>query len=94
MHKDVFYLTGKVNVIGELEQIKRQGIPDIYKRVLTIETDDGQILFPELRNRRLNLLDANSIATGNEVEVQYIFQGSEKNGKMYNNIYVSDIKNI
>lgn len=94
MDKDVFYLTGEVRFIGELERIKRQGIPDIHKRVLTVETIDGQILFPEVRNRRLSLLDDNNIQEGSEIELQYIFQGSEKNGKRYNNIYISDIKRI
>ena len=92
--KSYHTLKGTVHLVGELVHIKREGIPDLYKRVLTVETPDGQILFPELRNGRLRALESENIAQGSTVEIQYLFQGSEKNGKRYNNIYIHNIKNI
>jgi hypothetical protein len=92
--KNYFKLKGTVHLIGELVHIKREGIPDLHKKVLTVETPDGQVLFPEVRNGKLKMLEAEGIAQGSTVEIEYLFQGSEKNGKRYNNIYVFSIKKI
>lgn len=92
--KSYFNLKGTVHLVGEPIHIKRDGIPDLHKRVLTVETPDGQILFPELRNGKLKMLETEGIKQGSTVEIQYLFQGSEKNGKRYNNIYIYSIKSI
>lgn len=94
VEKSYFNLKGTVHVIGELVHIKRDGIPDLYKKVLTVETPDGQVLYPELRNGKLKMLESENITQGSTVEIQYLFQGSEKNGKRYNNIYIFSIKGI
>jgi len=92
--KTPIILQGTVQLIDELVIVDRKslGIPDLRKRVVTFETHDGQILFPEIRNRRLQLLD--NITIGDLVELSITFQGSEKNDKKYNNIYIHDIKKI
>ncbi len=92
--KNYFKLKGTVHVVGELVHIERQGIPDLHKKVLTVETPDGQVLFPEVRNGKLRMLEIEGITQGSTVEIEYLFQGSEKNGKRYNNIYVFSIKKI
>lgn len=94
VEKSYFNLKGTVHEVGELVHIKRDNIPDLYKKVLTVETPDGQILYPELRNGKLKMLDEHNIGQGSTVEIEYLFQGSEKNGKRYNNIYVNSIKPI
>ena len=94
IEKSYFSLKGTVHVVGDLVHIKREGIPDLYKRVLTVETPDGQVLFPELRNGKLKLIEAELIKQGSLVEIQFLFQGSEKSGKRYNNIYIYSIKKI
>lgn len=86
-----FKLKAKVQLISDLVHIERKTKPDLYKRVITLETSDGQILFPEIRNNRLKLLERENITVGSNVEVEYSFQGSEKNGKIYNNIYINSI---
>lgn len=94
VEKSYFKLKGTVHVVGDLVHIERNDIPDLHKRVLTVETPDGQILFPELRNGRLKMLESENITQGSTVEIEYLFQGSEKNGKRYNNIYIYSIKAI
>lgn len=94
MKKEYFKLKGVVTEIGELVHIQRTNIPDLYKRVLVVETIDGQKLYPELRNAKLKLLDREQINEGSAVEVEYSFEGSEKNGKRYNNIYLNSIKRV
>lgn len=92
--KNYFKLKGTVHVVGEELHIERNGIPDLFKRVLTIETPDGQILYPELRNAKLKMIESEGIKQGSTVEIEYLFQGSEKNDKRYNNIYIYSIKSI
>ena len=94
MKKEYFKLKGVVTEIGELVHIQRTNIPDLYKRVLVVETIDGQKLYPELRNAKLKLLDREQINEGSTVEVEYSFEGSEKNGKRYNNVYLNSIKRV
>lgn len=87
-------LVAQVKEIGELVQIRRTTKPDMYKKVLTLETSDGQILFPEIRNNTLKVLDREGIIEGTIVEVQLSFQGSEKGGNKYNNILIQNIKKV
>lgn len=94
VEKNYFTLKGTVQLIGELTHIKRVGIPDLYKQVLTVETPDEQVLFLELRNGKLKLLETENIEEGSAVEINFTFQGSEKNEKRYNNIYIHSIKLI
>lgn len=94
MVKQLFELKGTITNMDELIHIRREGIPDLYKRVLTIEMDDTQVLFVEVRNKRLKLLEKEMIELYNRVEIKFNFQGSEKNGKRYNNIYVISIKKL
>ncbi len=94
MKKEYFKLKGVVTEIGELVNIQRTNIPDLYKRVLVVETIDGQKLYPELRNAKLKLLDREQINESSTVEIEYSFEGSEKNGKRYNNIYLNSIKRV
>lgn len=94
IEKSYFNLKGTVHLVGDLVHIERNKIPDLYKKVLTVETPDGQILFPELRNGKLKMLESENITQGSTVEIEYLFQGSEKSGKRYNNIYIHSIKAI
>jgi hypothetical protein len=93
MRKDYLKIKGMVTEIGDLVHIKREGIPDLYKKVLTVQTVDEQILYPEVRNGKLKQLDG-IIEEGNIVEIEFSFEGSEKNDKRYNNIYVNNIVKV
>jgi len=92
MKKDYLKIKGVITEIGELVHIQREGIPDLYKRVLTLETNDEQVLYPEVRNVKLKMLD--NLYENSVVEIEFSFEGSEKNGKRYNNIYVNNITKL
>ena len=89
MKKEYLKIKGVITEIGELVHIQREGIPDLYKKILTIETIDEQVLYPEVRNAKLKLLE--NMYENSIVEIEFSFEGSEKNGKRYNNIYVNNI---
>lgn len=92
MQQQPIAIQGTVTRIGDLERIQRSTKPDLHKRVLTFVSEDGQMLFPEIRNRKLDLLQG--IKEGDKVVLNFIFQGSEKNGKRYNNVYACDIAKL
>lgn len=89
-----FKLKGKLQFIQDLQVIQRNNAPELYKKMLTLETPDGQILYAELRNHKVNLIEKNDINVQDDVLVEFSFQGSEKNGKRYNNIYINSIQKI
>ena len=94
MEKSYFKLKATVQLVGELIHIERENKFDLFKKVLTLETPDGQVLFPEIWNNKLKVLERENIGVGCAVEIEYCFQGSEKNGKIYNNIFIHKITKL
>lgn len=93
MEKEIFRLAGTVEEISDVIQIRRLEKPDLFKKVLTIKSfESGQILYPEVRNTGLKVLETEGIEVGSLVEITFIFQGTEKDGKKYNNILIQTIK--
>ena len=92
--KQITYYNGTVLEIDDLLHIERNGIPDLFKRVLVFRTDDGQEFYPELRNQRLKMLEREQITEGSKVVLGITLEGSQKNGKRYNNIYINSIKKV
>lgn len=90
--KETLKLKGKVTHIGEIQTFKRPGKPDLSKQILSLETKDEQKLFCEIRKN--NFEKSQFIRTGHEVEIEFVFSGSEKNGKQYNNIIIYEINII
>lgn len=88
-------IRAQVKEVGELEQIRRTTKPDMYKRLISLSTADGQLLYAEIRNSGLKTLDRSGIVEGTIVDVEISFQGSEKaDGKKYNNILIRNITRV
>jgi hypothetical protein len=77
---------------GPKRTFKEGTLAEFSKMVLSLVTVDDQMLFVEVRNRRIEELD--NIPEGAIVNVDFIFAGSEKNGKRYNNLIVTKISRI
>lgn len=92
--ENLFTIQATVKEVGDLVQIRRTTKPDMYKRVLTLELSDGNLLYPEIRNASLKILEREGIEEGTKVESIIMFQGSEKDGKKYNNVIINQIKKI
>ena len=92
IHKNYFTIQGKIEEISDLVHIVRKDLPDLYKKMLVVTISDGQKLFPEIRNKNLSQLD--NIKTNDIVNIEFTFEGSEKNGKRYNNIYINQITKV
>jgi hypothetical protein len=81
-----------VHDISELITIERKDNRDMKKIMVTLETTDGQVLFAELRNNKIDLMNKVKLAVKDKVTVSFTFQGSQKKDKKYNNIYIVTIK--
>ena len=87
-----FILKGTVTEIGDMVQIRRTTKPDIYKKILAVETMDNQKVYMEIRNTGIKELEREGIDEGSLVEIEYLFEGSEKDGKKYNNVVIKNIR--
>lgn len=87
-------IVGIIKEIGALEQIRRTSKPDIFKRLVTILQEDGQVFYGEIRNNNIKILEREGLEIGDEVIVDIIFQGNEKDGKKYNNILIHSVKRL
>jgi hypothetical protein len=92
MERDFIKQVGYVSKITEKIEIIREGKPNLIKRTFTFTSVDGQKHYPEIRNSKVDLLDY--VSEGDMVEILFILQGSEKNGKKYNNILINSIRKI
>lgn len=89
-----FTLQGTVTEISNIIQIRRTIKPDIYKKIITVITSDNQKVFMEIRNTGIKELEREGIEVGSFVEAEYLFEGSEKDDKKYNNVVIKNIKLI
>lgn len=80
--------------ISEVVHVKRDNVPDLYKRIITVVEPDEQTSFCELRNAKLKLFERLQLQEGDNVLIEYSHEGSEKNGKKYNNIYINNISKL
>lgn len=85
-------IKGFVTYISDLIQIRRTTKPDLFKKSLDIITQDQQKIFVEVRNTGIKELDREGIKVGSYVEVEFLFEGSEKDGRKYNNVVARNIK--
>lgn len=90
----VFNLCGFITDIGEIQQIRRTTKPDILKRTISVITEDNQKVFMEIRNASIKELQREGVENNSYVNIGFVFEGSEKNGKKYNNIIIKNIKLI
>lgn len=90
MNKVLFKIKANLIKIGEIESFQRVGKQPLRKQSLSLETDDGQKLFCEARPKTFE--EVTFMRVGMKIEIDFIFIGSEKNGKQYNNIIIENIR--
>ena len=85
-------ITGTITLIEEEKIITRKEKESFSKVVITLETTDNQIVFIEVKNSKIKELELKNIKLHDYVTVCYIFKGSIKNEKRYNNIILVSIE--
>ena len=86
------FITGYITYISPEIEVNNVGRPMYLKRMVTVISNDGQKFFGEIRKNKLTLLD--SINTRQELKIGYLYEGSEKDNKRYNNIYIDTLENV
>lgn len=91
--KNNYVLVGILEDMTEQMHFNNKG-SDLYKRVLTIKTEDSQIIYPEIRNSNLKLLELEQIVLKDKVQIFFTFEGSTLQDKKFNNIHIHAIKKL
>lgn len=86
MQKEKNIIYGKIHNVGPIISVNRSEKKPLKKRIVSVETQDQQLIFFESRNN-LN----RNLEIGTFVKVEYYFAGSIKGDRNYNNIIASNI---
>lgn len=90
-YKACTYFTGTFEAMTPPVIIDRVG-KKIQRSLITITTEDGQTGFFEARDRIIGFIEANNIKIGQKVKVGFVFMGSQKEDRQYNNIFINEIE--
>ncbi len=90
--KQLTWTDAIVDKISDMEIINRPGKEPVEKKTLTLITEDGQKGFFEAKRYVLSKLTTLEITEGARVSVGFVFVGTEKNGKVYNNLFINEIE--
>jgi DNA helicase TIP49 (TBP-interacting protein) len=88
--KELTYLVGHFESMTPIEIIEHK---DRKKRrsVVTIVTEDEQKLFLEIREAMINKISKLGIVNGDMVKIGFVFLGSEKGERKFNNLFLNSI---
>jgi len=73
------------------ETIVAEGKIPKRRALVTIVTEDEQKAFFEVRDVVISRIEKMGIRTGDQIEIGFVFIGSEKNGRTYNNLFINQI---
>lgn len=89
--KKLTTITGYFQGMSKPEAIIVEGKPTKKRAIITITTEDEQKAFFEVRDAIIAKVDKIGIRKGDEVEIGFVFIGSDKNGRLYNNLFINKI---
>ena len=89
--KNLTPFTGYFEGMSKPELIVIEGKPTKKRAIITIITEDEQKAFFEVRDAIIARVEKLGIRKGDEVSVGFVFIGSEKNNKIYNNLFINEI---
>lgn len=87
-------LVGYFEKMSTPEDIIIERKPSKKRAVVTIVTEDGQKAFFEIRDGIIARIEKMGIRLGDQVEIGFVFIGSEKNGRIYNNLFINEINYV
>lgn len=83
--------TGYFQGMSKPELIIMEGKPTKKRAIVTIITEDEQKAFFEIRDAIIARIEKIGIRKGDEIQIGFVFIGSEKNNKIYNNLFINEI---
>lgn len=88
--KSLTYLTGYFDSMTPIETIEHEGRKK-RRSVVTVVTEDEQKLFLEVREAVINKIEKLGIINGDAVEIGFVFLGSQKGERRFNNLFLNFI---
>lgn len=85
-------IVGKVEEIGDLIVVNREGKTPLFKVVVTLSAPGDQLLYVDVLNKRIGEMNDAGIKKGSTVEVLFSFKGSNQADKKFNNIFCERIQ--
>ena len=89
--KQLYYFTGYFESMSTPETISKEGKPTKKRSVVKVTTEDEQTVYFEVRDAVISRIEKLGLISGDVVEIGFVFIGSEKNGRTYNNIFINQI---
>lgn len=89
--KKLTMFTGYFQSMSKPELIIAEGRPTKKRAIVSIITEDDQKAFFEVRDAIIARVEKLGIRKGDEVQIGFVFIGSEKNGRIYNNLFINEI---
>lgn len=89
--KKLTMFTGYFQSMSKPELIIAEGRPTKKRAIVSITTEDEQKAFFEVRDAIIARIEKLGIRKGDEVLIGFVFIGSEKNGRVYNNLFINVI---
>ncbi len=82
---------GYFEKMSTLELIPVEGKQTKKRAVVTVVTEDEQKAFFEVREAVISRIEKMGIRPGDQIQIGFVFIGSEKNGRTYNNLFINQI---
>lgn len=89
--KNLTFLQGYFEKMSSPEAIIIEGRDPKKRAVVTIVTEDEQKAFFEVRDAVIARIEKLGLRPGDQIEIGFVFIGSEKNGRTYNNLFINQI---
>jgi hypothetical protein len=89
--KNLTPFIGYFEKMSKPEAIKIEGRDPKKRAIVTITTEDQQKAFFEVRDAVIARIEKLGLRPGDQVEIGFVFIGSEKNGRTYNNLFINQI---
>lgn len=89
--KKLTTFTGYFQTMSKPELIILENKPTKKRALVTIITEDEQKAFFEIRDAIIAKIEKLGLRKGDEVQIGFVFIGSEKNNKTYNNLFINEI---
>lgn len=89
--KKLTTFTGYFQAMSKPELITLEGKPTKKRAIVTIVTEDEQKAFFEVRDAIIARIEKLGIRKGDEIQIGFVFIGSEKNNRTYNNLFINEI---
>lgn len=89
--KNLTLFVGYFEGMSKPELITVENRPTKKRAVVTVSTEDEQKAFFEVRDAIIARIEKLGVRKGDEVKIGFVFIGSEKQGRTYNNLFINEI---